>query len=145
VTDFVEHFAAVAEGAGEFLAYFGPVSVAALVLTISALSIRSPFRDPRFRKLLPLLATMYAIPALIVLAGTVLRYNGPPHPRWEEPPAWRAYSLWVIVALQVVVVLVALVRARSVRLRAAGVLLPSIWLSFCSVYPAMFSVVGVSP
>jgi hypothetical protein len=141
----VVHFAALVEAVGEFLAYFWPISAAALIVAALSLSIRAPFRDSRFRKLLPLLAAVYAMPMVILLGGTLLRYDGPPHPRWQEPPAWRAYLLWGLVGVQVLLVLVGIARGTSVRLRAAGALLPSIWLSLCSVYPAIFSVVGVAP
>jgi hypothetical protein len=145
VSNSVGHFAGLVEAVGEFLAYFWPISVAALIVATLALSIRSPFRNPRFRKMLPVLVIAYAIPVLILLGGTLLRYNGPPHPRWQEPPAWRGYFLWGLVAVHVVLALLGFARATSVRLRAAGVFLPSIWLSVCAVYPALFSVAGVGP
>jgi len=131
----------------EFLVYYWPISVAVLASAVAALTVRSPLHDPRFRGRLRLLTLTYAIPPVILLIGTLLRYelHGPPHPNWREPPAWYGYLLWAVVIFHVAVLMGSLVAMRGTRLRAAGVLLPGVWLSVCAFIPAGFSVVGVGP
>jgi hypothetical protein len=133
--------------AGEFLVYYWPISVATLASGVAALTVRSPLRDPRFRGRLRLLAIPYAIPLLILLIGTLLRYelHGPPHPNWREPPAWRFHLLLAPLILYAVLLTGAVVAMKGARLRSAGVLIPGAWLSLCAYFPAGFAVAGVGP
>jgi len=87
------------------------------------------------------------VPVLLLLAGTSLRYelHGPSHPNWREPPAWYGGLLWALVLANAAIVILALFRLRGSRIRAAGVLLPGLWLSLCALFPAAFAIIGVGP
>ena len=128
-----------------FLVYYWPISAAVLALGIVALTVRSPLRDPRFRGRLRFPSFTYTLPVVILLTGTLLRYelHGPPHPNWREPPAWYGYLLCSLVIFHASLVVGSLIAMRGARLRAAGVLLPGLWLSVCAFISAGFAVAGV--
>jgi hypothetical protein len=130
---------------GELLAHYWPITIAMLGLGVVALTVRSPLRDARFRRRLWILAIPYAAPLVILLIGTVLRYelHGPPHPSWREPPAWYGYALFAVILLQVIASVGFSMMMKGSRLRSAGILLPSVWLSFCAFLPAGLAVAGV--
>jgi hypothetical protein len=144
ITGFMTHLGYMFEAMGEFLVYFWPVSVAAVAIGVPAFTVGKPFRDLRLRRIVPFAALSYSVPLVFLVAGAVLRYDGPAHPYWREPPAWRAYLLWSFVVIQAVLVVAALIRAKSRGARAAGVLIPPIWLSVCALVPALLSVTGES-
>jgi hypothetical protein len=146
VTDSLEHLAWLAASAWDAMLHFWPISAAVLAVGVAAL-IGNPFRDVRFRKAARLFLVAYLAPLLILLLGTVLRYelHGPPHPNWRRPPTSFEFALWLPLALQVVVVITAVVVSKGARLRSAGLLLPGVWVSLCVLVVATFSVVGVGP
>ena len=132
---------------GEFLVYYWPISVAVFALGVAALTVRAPLRDPAFRRRLRLLAIPYAVPLLLLLIGTLFRYelHGPPHPNWREPPTWYFYLVLAPLILYAILLGGALIVMRGARLRSAAVLIPGVWLSLCAYFPAGFAVAGVGP
>ena len=145
LTDSADLFLELVVNTAEFLVYFWPVSIAVLALSLIVVTVWPPFRDPRFRGRLPLFAVAYGFPLLVLLTGTLLRYNGPPHPNWREPPAWRGWALFAVVVLHVILSIAAVVVVRGARVRSAMALLPAVWLSFCAYVPSGFAVAGVGP
>jgi len=128
---------------GEVVAYFWPISVGVFPIGVFALIVRSAHQDSPFRGRVRLLAVPYAFPPLVLLLGTVFRYNGPPHPNWREPPAWHGWLLFAPLVLHAVWWITASVRMKGSRLRSAAILLPSVWLTLCAFLLAGFAVSGV--
>ena len=138
-------FGYLALEAGEFLLYYWPVSVVVLALGLVGLAARWRMRDPPIRQHLLIFAVPYVVPLAILLAGTLLRYDGPPHPHWREPPAWRGWILFALVVLNVILVVAAVVIMKRARVRSLAAFLPALWLSLCAYLPSGFAVAGVSP
>jgi hypothetical protein len=130
-----------------FIRYLWPISIVMLALAVAALTVRSPVRNPRFRKALPWLAAFYVIPLSVVAVGTALRYelHGPPLPNWREPPVWYGYALWVPVVVHAAIACAVVIALKGARIRSLGLLLPGVWLSLCALIPSGFAVAGVGP
>src|SRR5262245_26900449 len=116
-----------------------------LVLGVGALVASWRLRDQKLQKRALLFSIAYGIPVLILLIGTLLRYDGPPHPNWREPPAWRGWVLLVPLVLSLLLLVRAVVVMRGARLRSAAALLPALWLAICAYIPSGFAVAGVGP
>jgi hypothetical protein len=144
-TDSARFLLALVADAGECFVYFWPVSVSVLSVSLVVLTVRPPFRDPRFRGRLWLFAISYGFPLVVLLIGTLLRYDGPPHPNWREPPAWRGWTLLGAMVLHVILSITSIVLMKGARVRSAAALLPAVWLSFCAYVPSGFGVAGVGP
>jgi hypothetical protein len=105
----------------------------------------SPRLKSYFGRGLPALAVSYLFPFGVLIVGFLLRYDGPPHPNWRQPPEWRAYVLYLPILLHIVFVVGTLVALRRRRVRAAALLVPGLWLSLCALPPAGFAIAGVGP
>src|SRR5438045_6713777 len=78
-----------------------PISLVVLVGALVALTVGSPFRNPIFRRRVPVVLLTYVFPVAVAIVGTVFRYDGPPHPGWVEPPQWYGHVLWAVIAAHV--------------------------------------------
>jgi hypothetical protein len=145
VAESIRFFGYLALEAGEFLVYYWPVSVAVLVVGFVGFAARWHLRNPPIREHLLLLTIPYLMPLAVLLAGTLLRYDGPPHPNWREPPAWRGWVLFALVILNVILMAVAIVIMKRARVRSVAAFLPALWLSLCAYLPSGFAVAGVAP
>ncbi len=129
----------------DILAYLWPVSVAVTSAAVLALTVGSPVLEPTFRSRLRYLFLTYAIPIVVLLVGTTFRYNGPPHPNWEAPPAWYGVPLYAVLITHAAVLVVAPIIMRGARLRSMAILLPGAWLSLCCWFVAGIVIAGVGP
>ncbi len=138
-------FGYVARESMDLAIYLWPISVVLAAAAIAALTFGFPLRDAYLRRKLPIVFIPYAMPIVIMGIGAVLRYDGPPHPQWVEPPEWRGWMLWSALAAHVLAVIAVVVLTRGARIRAAAVAVPSIWLSLSSGFTAGFAIAGVGP
>jgi hypothetical protein len=147
LTDSVRFYPWLLYSTGEFLVLYWPVTLGMLGLIAVALTARSPLRNLYFREGLGQLAAVYLVPLIVLLIGTVFRYelHGPPHPNWREPSRWYGYVLYAVLVLHAIVLVGLLVSRKGSRVRSTAILLPSFWLSICAFLPAGFAIAGVGP
>ena len=137
--------AEIATDTFEFALYFWPISLGMLVLGLVALGAAWHSRNQSLRKRPLVFLIPYGMPLVILLIGTLLRYDGPPHPNWREPPAWRGWVLLASLVLSLVFVVRGVVVMRGARLRSAAGLVPALWLAVCTYFPCGFAIAGVGP
>jgi len=92
-----------------------------------------------------ILAIAYAIPITVMVVGAVLRYDAPRELGYVEPPAWKAAVLCAGLVAHIGAFVARVVVLRGARIRAAAVVLPSIWLSLSSGFVAGIAIAGVGP
>ena len=127
----------------EIASYYWEVSLLVACGTAVVIVVGAWTSDTKRRVWLALLP--YAAPILMVALGAVLRYDGPPHPHWVEPPAWRGLTLWVVLAANIAGVVAVAVFARGARILATGVAIPSTWITLSSGFIAAIAIGGVGP
>jgi hypothetical protein len=91
------------------------------------------------------LALTYIFPLLVVLCALLLRYNHLGNGNWEEPEAWRLYTIYFIGLLHVIFIILLLVPLAGRRLRALMLTTPGLWLTVCAMLPAGFFITGIGP
>jgi hypothetical protein len=122
-----------------------PISLVVLSAALLALAIGSPFRDPLFRRRLPVVLLTYVFPVAVAIVGAVFRYDGPPHPSWVEPPPWYGIVLWAVIAVHGLVAISAPIFLKGVRARSTALVLPGVWLSLSAGFIAAIAIAGVGP
>jgi hypothetical protein len=125
--------------------YLWPISVALAVAAIAALTVGFPLRDVHLRRKFAIVVVPYAMPIIIMTIGAFLRYDGPPHPQWVEPPEWRGWVLSSALVANIVAVIAVVVVSQGARIRVAAAAVPSIWLSLSSGFVAGVAIAGVGP
>ena len=123
--------------------YVWPLSLAVLLAAAIALFVGDPFRNPHLRSRFPLLLITYVFPVVILIVGIVLRYDGPPHPHWVEPPLWRGVVLGGVIIVHALTLAVAAVLMRGAQIRAAAIMLPGFWLSLSCGFVSAIAIGGV--
>ena len=119
-----------------------PVSAAIVVAAVVAFGIGVVRGNTPLRRTWAIVAAGYAMPILVIAIGAVLRYDGPPPPQWIEPPEWRGWLLWAVLAANVIAIIAVGILTQGARIRATIVALPSVWLTASSVFVAAMAILG---
>jgi hypothetical protein len=122
-----------------------PISLGVGALALIALAAGSPLKNSEFRRRLRVPLISYAFPFAILLVGYVLRYDGPPHPHWVEPPKWHGVPISALLIAHTAALIAAPILAKGARVRVVALLLPGLWLSWCASLIAGIAVAGVGP
>jgi len=136
----------IALDASDLALWAWPVTAAVVLVALAGLVWGRPLEGSRFRALLPKVAATYLMPIALLAVGALLRYerHGPPSPEYEAPSAWFGFALWTPLVVHAVIVVVAVCLSTGVRVRTTAILLPSLWLSCCTLFPAGFAIAGAS-
>ena len=124
-----------------------PVSVVLVAVLALALTVKSPFRDPAFRRYVPVMFVTYGFPLVVLLVGTVFRYKWPAgNPSaYAEPPTLHVVALWTVIAAHAVALIASPIFMRGVRIRSAAIVLPGFWLTLSAGFVAAIAIAGVGP
>jgi hypothetical protein len=124
-----------------------PASVLLVVVLVLALTVKAPFRDPAFRRFVPVMFVTYGFPLLVLLVGTVFRYKWPAgNPSvYVEPSALHVAVLWAVIAAHAVALIASPIFMRGVRIRSAAIVLPGFWLTLSAGFVAAIAIAGVGP
>src|SRR5262245_1330681 len=116
--------------------YAWPISLVVLGLAFVALTVGSPFREALVPSRMLWLVLTYGFPVVVAVVGAVFRYDGPPHPRWVEPPAWYGAILWGVIAIHGLAAISVPIFMKGIRVRSAALVLPGVWFSLSTGFVA---------
>jgi steroid 5-alpha reductase family enzyme len=120
-----------------------PITLAILTIAVIALTVGRPLQDRAFRQRLPLLLITYALPLIVLIVGTIFRYDWTNHPTYVEPPYWYGLLLWGVVAIHGLTLIAAPILMARARLRSAAIVMPGFWLTLGAGFVAGIAIAGV--
>lgn len=131
--------------AGQIFTYAWPISIGVFALAVCGYFLRRAEPISTHGKLMAPLMAIYIFPFALLALAVLLQYDGPPHPDWREPPAWRNLTISAALIIDILVVVAAVAYVKGQRLRTIALMFPALWMALCAYVPSQFLVYGVWP